>query len=275
MKKQISLFAVIVFASLFLNACSKLQQENPPTQPTASIHGEGFANPVSSNSHVKYIQGHNWDIQACKACHGANYAGGTSQKSCLTCHSKRNGPENCTTCHGGVNPAPPTDLAGNINRSAHGVGAHQVHISYGYSCSTCHISPSKVTSPGHLDGVKGAEIHFDTTGYFATNPSYNFSDNKCSNIYCHGNFQNGNQSNKVLWTDTTGNGALCGTCHGDITRSDKEDRARPKTVEEGGTHPNRVDGKTVLQCYQCHVHVVDANLNFVNKSLHLNGKVDF
>lgn len=274
MKKEITILVAVVITSFSFNSCSKLQNENSLTQPVAGIHGEGFANPASLNSHVKYIQAHNWDIQSCKSCHGAKFDGGTAQKSCLTCHTKQNGPENCTTCHGSVNPAPPVDLEGNVSPTAHGVGAHQAHVTNGYTCSTCHSSPTTITDVGHLDASKGAEVKFDTVKYKAANQLYNATTTTCSNTYCHGNFQNGNTANVLIWTDTTGNSAACGTCHGDVTRTDLEDRARPKTIAEGGTHPNKNQNGTDVKCFQCHGRVVDANLNFVDKSRHSNGTID-
>ncbi len=47
----------------------------------------------------------------------------------LTCHTKPAGPENCTTCHGSTNAAPPKDLSNNTsNDRTRQSGAHQVHL---------------------------------------------------------------------------------------------------------------------------------------------------
>ena len=280
-------FVTIIFFSIALFAgCSKLKNQSAPTEPSASVHGEGFRDSTSANFHAVAFRAQlKWNVESCKPCHGQKFDGGTAQKSCIGCHTQANGPEACNTCHGGINAAPPTDLSGNIQRTSKGVGAHQAHLAGGtigvaVACKTCHTVPATVDAAGHIDdGI--AEVKTDSTSlFYRSNASYTSTTATCSNAYCHGNFANGNTSNSMVWTDTTGVGfaTRCGTCHGDPARTDPEDRARPKTVSEGGTHPNKDDYKdpsgASLKCYRCHGNVVDANLNFVNKALHINGKVD-
>src|SRR5262245_16398537 len=60
----------------------------------------------------------------------------------------------CTTCHGGVLPAPfeaapPTSLAGDAQPSARGVGAHEAHLlgsdwARTIACTDCHVVPTAV-----------------------------------------------------------------------------------------------------------------------------------
>ena len=285
MKKLLSIF---IF-SLLLIGCSELKKDI--TQPPeVSIHEKGILVPSSENFHGKLIKNNNWDMSLCKSCHGPKYDGGIAKVSCLTCHNEPAGPENCSTCHGSdVSPAPPRDLSGNTSKSERGVGAHQVHLvgnSKGktISCSECHSVPSSLYQAGHVDTDLPAEVlmhnYFaniitndpSTSNYssqlplFDPDPSYNYTSGSCSNTYCHGTFKNGNISNAPVWTDP--NTSACGTCHGDPSKSTPEERALPKTLAEGGTHPNN------LTCSTCHGGVVNANLQFINASKHIDGKLN-
>jgi predicted CxxxxCH...CXXCH cytochrome family protein len=99
-------------------------------------------------------------------------------------------------------------------------------------------------------------------------PSYSTATGTCSNIYCHGNFRNGNPTNVVVWNVFTSASAACGTCHGNPNRPTLAERALPKTPAEGGTHPN------VLACASCHGDVVNANLQIISVTKHINGKIN-
>lgn len=275
--KAIVSCGTIFLASLWVFCgCSQLKNETAPTSPSVSVHPIGFKDSTSANFHGTLFRTQlKWNVLNCKPCHGQRYDGGTVQRSCLTCHTQAGGPEACNTCHGGTNAAPPADLAGNTQRTARGVGAHQAHLAGGtigaaVACNVCHGVPRSVGDAGHIDdGI--AEVKTDTTSvFYRSNSSYTSSNGMCANTYCHGNFSNGNSTNVVTWTDTTGvNSAVrCGTCHGDVTQTDPQERARP-----GGTHPKKSEFPT-LTCSNCHGYVVDENLNFRNKSLHINGRVD-
>jgi predicted CxxxxCH...CXXCH cytochrome family protein len=267
MKKNIFTYSIVAGLLIFFG-CSKTKNESAPTQVSVSVHGEGFADSTSSNFHANYIRAHSYNLQLCKQCHGIDYSGGTAGQSCLSCHNKSEGPENCTTCHGNVNAAPPKDLSGNTSRTARGVGAHQIHLtgsslSSPIACTQCHVVPTQMSSPGHIDGTNGAEVRFDTTSvFYRANATY--SNGSCANTYCHGNFNNGN-SLTMSWTDTSSTAAACGTCHGDVTKTTLEEKAFPKSG-----HPS-TDSK---HCSTCHRAVVDASMNIINPSRHINGKVD-
>jgi predicted CxxxxCH...CXXCH cytochrome family protein len=284
--KSITLWVtIILFSVAFLAGCSQLKNDSAPTAPTASIHGSGFKDSTSTNFHgLAFRTTLKWNVESCKSCHGQKFDGGTVQKSCLGCHTQSNGPEACNTCHGGVNAAPPSDLSGNTLRTSKSVGAHQAHLAGGkigaaVACSTCHTVPAKVSDAGHItNGI--ALVKTETTSiFYRSEASYSSALTTCASTYCHGNFPNG-KNKTVLWTDTTGVNSViaCGMCHGDPSNSDPEDRARPKTVSQGGTHPDKDDYKdpsgASLKCYRCHGNVVDANLNIINKALHINGKVN-
>lgn len=242
-------------------------------------HPDGFANPNSPNFHEHYFAEINWNLMACQACHGASYDGnGVSDQNCLSCHKSPSGPEACNTCHGSQNnAAPPKDLEGNTETTAQGVGAHQAHVvgmtwsTYKQGeCSKCHITVAAYDDPGHIDNTPGAQVPF---GALATmsgnlNATYDKSNFKCDNVYCHGGFEFKKSDSQYQWAydDSTINGnnrtmywkfvgtgqALCGSCH-DIP---------PKGHIEA------------TECGGCHGDVVDNNFNITNKFLHINGQID-
>ena len=256
----------------------------PNCHPSIGVHVAGIIDTTSQNFHGNYIKNHQWDMRPCKSCHGVNYAGGLVSPSCNNCHVYLSGPENCTTCHGSkTSNAPPKDLDGNYSTSDRGVGAHQSHLkenSFGrvVSCTECHVLPGTVYASGHIDSDNRAEVLMNndltilanlvtndpsTANYdpgqmtYMPDPSYNLSDLTCSNSYCHGFFKNGNMNNKPVWTNLST--AACGTCHGDGTSP------LPKTQSQGGSHPGATN------CSNCHGGVVDADLNIINPSKHIDG----
>jgi predicted CxxxxCH...CXXCH cytochrome family protein len=143
------------------------------------------------------------------------------------------------------------------------------------TCTECHNVPGGVYTQGHIDSDNRAEVVMNnplanlltndpsTSEYdpslplFEPDPLYNSSTLSCSNTYCHGNFKNGNLNNIVVWTDPAS--AECGTCHGNATSP------LPKTNSEGGSHPGSTN------CSICHGGVVDADLNIINPSKHIDG----
>lgn len=279
-------FPVIFVAAFFglvvlVSSCSDLKSDLPAASTGAlKVHSDGWLTKASSDFHGKEIKAQGWSLKGCAACHGSAFNGGTSGASCFKCHYASSAAENCMSCHGtsGVNAAPPVDLSGNTARTVRGVGAHQAHavtgsFSAGVPCSSCHVVPATVVSAVHLDGVSGAEVRFDLVKFPGASQAYDATGGTCANTYCHGNFVNGNQVNTMSWTDVSGTGAVCGTCHGDKNLADPEDRARPKTISQGGTHPNKGAFGTT-KCSNCHGNVVDANLNFVDKSKHVDGKIN-
>jgi len=133
----------------------------------------------SAGFHGAYIQSQNYDMHPCQECHGKDYSGGRAHKSCLECHTRPGGPEACNTCHGNEkNNAPPRDLAGNLDYTFPGVGAHQAMLNAGVSCGTCHVVPDSVYAPGHIDSTPYAEIN--------PNLGWNHSTETCSSAGCHG-----------------------------------------------------------------------------------------
>lgn len=258
----------------------------------ASLHGRGWTDPAAANFHGNAIRSQGWDMRPCKSCHGETYDGGRVSVGCRDCHSEGAGPENCATCHGGTNPAPPRDLSKNTVRTARGVGAHQIHLLggnlfAGTRCTGCHVVPGSVYTAGHVDTPQPVEVTMagnlvantvtnePTTMFYSPSlplytpdPVYNGGQINCSNSYCHGNFKNGNPGTAPVWNEITTPQAACGSCHGDVTKPTLAERALPKTVAEGGTHPN------ATTCSACHIGVVNANLVIIDKFKHVNGRLN-
>jgi predicted CxxxxCH...CXXCH cytochrome family protein len=127
------------------------------------------------------------------------------------------GTATCSACHSGPGDPPPFHAPGGLtNPNQLPVGAHTPHLNGGLTsnitCADCHIVPSVVNQPGHLDAAPPSDIVFGTlarTG--GANPQYVATG--CAATYCHGNFPGGNTSNAPKWLGGIAAGA-CGTCHG-------------------------------------------------------------
>ena len=247
------------------------------TSCTAACHGKaawGGSNPSPIWTRVDGSQ------SACGSCHGVPPpAPHPAGNNCAACHptmeenslnfrdpsSHINGvidvvdvsaTGGCTSCHGAAaNAAPPKDLRGNSATSAATVGAHQAHLKsstwhHAVVCTSCHVVPQSVGSPGHMDGDNVAEIVFDTL-----NPTgvYTKATATCSTMYCHGNGRGGNGS--IAFTKA---GQLaCGACHS------------TNGTNMSGRHRTHVNEG--IRCSGCHAEVVDAGMNIVNADLHING----
>ena len=161
---------------------------------------------------------------AAAACHGTDLGGGRSGVACARCHDGATAQAfSCVTCHGGADNltgAPPVDTHGVSLTSSVTVGAHTSHVQAAHAlslpidCGACHVKPSAVTDPGHVDGPT-ATVVLSTAGTVAgTTPTWNRNGPTCSASYCHGNFPGGNAYNVPRWTTVNGTQAACGTCHG-------------------------------------------------------------
>ncbi|MCL4512294.1 MAG: CxxxxCH/CxxCH domain-containing protein [Bacteroidetes bacterium] len=270
---------LVVAVGLAFNACSKLQNNVlAPIQPQGNIHPIGWTQLSSPDFHGTYIKTHNYDLSTCTSCHGTDFKGGISQKSCYTCHQGISGPLSCNTCHGSaLNPAPPKDLAGDSLTTSPGVGAHQIHLS-GSSfassvvCSSCHVVPQSAGPGIHPAGTGNALIVFSGVAVTQTNtpgtrfydstkptivptPSFNPQTLQCSNTYCHGNFKNGNNFSPT-WNNVGTDQDSCGTCHG----------IPPNTPVH--------QGQTLQTCYYCHEPMIGPGGVIQDSSMHVNGKLE-
>lgn len=285
MERKMKYYIILLTLSIgvMIAGCAKL--EDNITQPkTLTVHKQGIMNPHDTlNFHGNLVRRNGWSMDYCKQCHAANFSGGTAGQSCLQCHTGPRGPLSCNTCHGIFSDptkiAPPRGVNGDTASSYRGVGAHYAHL-YGSTlgtarCSNCHIVPDSVYSPGHLDSGLPAEVNFDSLAKYnvASNAAYNPADSKCSNTYCHGNFaftkanapaerkfayisdQITGNNKTVQFTKVDGSEAACGSCH--------------------GLPPAGHLVVAVNQCVSCHPTVIDENGKIIDKTKHMNGKVDY
>ncbi|MCX6174579.1 MAG: hypothetical protein NTZ27_07515 [Ignavibacteriales bacterium] len=245
-----------------------------------AAHKNGISDPASSNFHGKFIASLNWDMSKCTECHGNNYAGGIASPSCNTCHTNLGGPEACNTCHGDFNNpnliAPPVDRNRKTDVTLASVGAHSSHLINSkigtVKCSDCHVVPTALNSPGHIDATSKAEVILTAkySDYQVSTGIYDPNTNKCSNTYCHGNFSFSKATSQwafaytadnmegenfqPTWNKVDGTQAACGTCHGLPPRGHMD--------------------ADLKGCGTCHTGVVDDHGRIIDKTKHMNGKID-
>lgn len=250
-------------------------------------HPEGWAG-RGEQGHPAYLRAQTYDLAPCQTCHGADYSLSKVDISCLTCHVNAGGPEACNTCHGAFaeagsdlrHAAPPAGLIGETDQGDPAVGAHQMHLGYyvdaAATCAECHIVPSTLRAAGHIDGDGEAEVLFRGTlaalvtegGARQPQPAYARQTLACANTYCHGNWAlmksasaydfiyaaekiEGNNATPIWTEPETGD---CGSCH---------------DLPPRGHNPFGIQA-----CSNCHSGVIDRLGNIIDKSKHINGKVN-
>ncbi len=272
-----ALIILVIFAS-----CSKLDDSIPPA-PILSTHDEGILDHDSPDFHGNLVRQSNWDLKACQSCHDANYSGGITDASCLSCHTQPTGPEACNTCHGDFDDpniiAPPRDTNDNSSTDSVGVGAHIHHLYHSklglkIECSTCHEVPQDYLDAGHTDSPLPAEVIFSPLAIhnIADNPVFDNSSATCSNTYCHGNweFLKDSSSNQfaytsdkmvgnnlsMIWNQVDGSQIFCGSCH---------------DLPPQGHVPQTLD-----TCGGCHSGIVDSEGKIVDSLSykHINGEIN-
>ncbi len=230
----------------------------------------------------------------CGSCHGVGPSTHV-QNTCSHCHQQviddtgwvgpelhvdgtvqigRHGPF-CNSCHGtqGSFSSPPLSLSGGSSPSLLAVGAHQTHvegpngIDVPYDCSACHLVPSAINDPGHIDSPLPAEVFPDQAGggvfqgkasANGATPTWDRVTGACSTVYCHGGGTtlsgDANAGNQVPdWTAVGQGEAACGACHG-----------LPPTVRASGAHSSSTN------CTGCHSGTFDGMGN-LDTDTHLNG----
>lgn len=243
-----------------------------------TVHTEGIMDNHSNQFHGKFIESKNWNLAICSSCHGSDYAGGTKSPTCKTCHSSAQGPEACNSCHGDfANPSrvsPPRSLNNAVATTDPGVGAHIKHLTDlklrpSLVCNDCHIVPGGLKSAGHIDNSPKSEVIFSSFSDLGPSKSvYSFSSNKCSNNYCHGNFEYSKSTSKYQfaysadkmkganfepqWNKVDGTQGACGTCH--------------------GLPPTGHTSSLLTSCANCHTGIVDKTGKIIDITKHNNGK---
>jgi predicted CxxxxCH...CXXCH cytochrome family protein len=158
------------------------------------------------------------------------------------------------TCHGAdTTNAPPKSISGAMETTAVGVGAHQSHLIAAptwhrkVECADCHVVPTDIASPGHMDGDNVAEVIFSGVAGAST-----WTGATCT-THCHGQTDWGGTKNEPVWTQVDGTQSTCGSCHG----------APPPPP-----HP------TEMNCATCHPTMEENSLSFRDPASHINGVVD-
>lgn len=273
-------YFIALTAALIYAGCSDTVSDLT-VNPAPEVHQEGFANSTSPGFHGRYIFDNKlWNLKTCQQCHGADYAGGSTGSSCLTCHSTEGGPENCTLCHGGNGKShPPKALNGETSISYIGVGVHAAHLdttkwSAKVECVECHAELTSFEDPAHLgdspDGI--ADVHFGELARTSRSgvmpdPLWNRNEASCSNSYCHGTFKSGNQNAIANWVQPSS--VYCGTCHGDPATQN------PNPKPNGVYLSPHFSYWTVNDCYLCHNQVMNTAGQIIDKEKHVNGVVNF
>lgn len=152
--------------------------------------------------------------------------------------------------------------------TATGVGAHQSHLGPSswhkeVTCEQCHLVPTSMGDPGHMDTSLPAEVTWDPTDLAnADGATPTWNGTTCNGVYCHGGTIAGSGKNDTPnWTTVDGSQAECGTsCH---------------TLPPGGAHPNDTG------CPTCHGAVISSftagappTVTWTDASLHIDGKLD-
>ncbi|MGD0680391.1 MAG: CxxxxCH/CxxCH domain-containing protein [Polyangiaceae bacterium] len=205
---------------------------------------------------------------ACGDCHGSPPAG-HFPGACSNCHAEANatgtaltgGPLHlngkvdlgngsglCGACHGsGDSPWPST-------------GAHAGHqnptLTVPLDCTNCHVVPTTILDPVHLDGT----VHVTFADLATARGSLpTWDGTQCTNVACHG-ANLADPAAVPAWNDTSGAQAKCGACHG-----------IPPTQHTASTDCDRAD------CHGSEVSI-DANgapsITTAGLALHIDGIIE-
>jgi len=196
------------------------------------------------------------DLAPCQTCHGADLGGSGAAPSCAQCHQGWR--TSCTFCHGDRatgQAAPPRALGGGTATTQRGVGAHGAHLTAGplsaaVACDACHVVPTDVLSPGHLDGGATLVTFSGVARGGGAQPTFDSTAVTCQNTYCHGATLQGGTHTTPVWTSVGTGEAVCGSCH---------------SLPPGAPHAARTD------CGTCHEGYTASS---VRAATHVDGKVD-
>lgn len=294
--------AVVTFGAFAAKATPKRAGAPAYAAATCSnvyCHGGGTPDAKATNQKPSWTGGA--AQVACGTCHGLPPADHTTTagRECRDCHRAVAGPgltianaalhgdglvqigdgaaNACNSCHGSAtSAAPPGDLRGNTSPSAVGVGAHQAHLkatqllSDPVACSACHVVPTAMNSPGHVDPA-GALVAFSGLAVAdGAKPAWVDATASCSATYCHGGGDKISKRDKtpglrpnLSWTSTSP--MTCNSCHG-----------APPTGD--GIH---LPTMALSDCHRCHAATVNEGGGILftgpvgaKTTKHMNGVLD-
>ena len=163
-----------------------------------------------------------------------------------------------------VSSAGCSDCHGDATTSAPDSGLHRIHLegrewSRGVACSSCHVVPTGVLAPGHIDTTEGAELRFAGLATHAgSRPTWDAEQKTCTGGYCHGGDARPSGAPTLRWSDDEA--LSCGGCHG----------VPPDTLTHRGL-PSDDTGR----CAACHPSTVrpDGDIDLEGRA-HINGVVE-
>jgi predicted CxxxxCH...CXXCH cytochrome family protein len=147
---------------------------------------------------------------ACTGCHRETNATGTAFLSAATLHVNGrvdlgDGSGACGACHGrGDDPWPSTN-------------AHPAHerpaAAQAVACASCHAVPSTFGAGTPHPRGGAATVALMGLAVARAAPAA-YAAGSCRDVYCHGAGLEGTVAASPAWSDTSGAGRACGTCHG-------------------------------------------------------------
>ena len=124
-------------------------------------------------------------------------------------------------------------------------------------CAECHLVPSSITTPGHTDSPRPAELTFSGVALsFSAQPS--FDGTRCANTYCHGakfykGYPSGGTNTAPKWTGAGQGEVYCGSCH--------------------SLPPPAPHIQTTMPCSDCHANMQNG-FGFIDPKKHIDGIVE-
>jgi len=197
-------------------------------------------------------------VDTCHRCHeGVTDENGKIISASKHINGKVDRTNSCNGCHGSEdNDAPPTDVQGNTEKSAIGVGAHQIHLTgtgraAPVACEACHTVPGSPGAEGHMDSTPGAEVIFSGVAIHGDRkPSWDKDKETCAESWCHGPTTAG-ASLSPQWTSSAT--LACDGCH---------------TLPPADGHFPLTD------CSLCHPKVVgEDDQSIIDATLHVDGTI--
>ncbi len=273
-------------------ACSTCHP-TPPAQVIGGLHGNGTVDVTFDQAVIGPEASYDPTTGVCAVtCHDSGGSkprpawSDTAPASCTSCHGSppaNHYPGPCTNCHAEANATGtalsggPLHLDGQVELgngsgqcgACHGTGAdpwpttaaHPAHesptLTQPLPCTSCHVVPSTILDPTHLDGV----VQVTFSGLATARGSLpTWDGTSCASVACHG----ANLADPVVapqWTDTSGAPAKCRACHG-----------IPPTQHTASTSCGWSN------CHGAEIGETTAGAPFITGaglSLHVNGVIDY